>query len=70
MNGDAKVIVATNSMTRGLDVIDLEAVTNFDIPPTVKLYLHRAGRTARAGRAGSVFTILTPEAVLAFDKMI
>ena len=54
MNGDAKVIVATNSMTRGLYVIDLEAVTNFDLPPIVKLYLHRVGRTARAGRAGSV----------------
>ncbi|WP_265106480.1 DEAD/DEAH box helicase [Streptomyces sp. ET3-23] len=57
-NGQITVLVATNVAARGLHVDDLDLVVNVDPPTDPKDYLHRAGRTARAGRAGSVVTLV------------
>jgi ATP-dependent RNA helicase RhlE len=52
-------MVATDIASRGLDIPAIEHIVNFDIPDTVEEYVHRAGRTARAGAVGIVSTIAT-----------
>lgn len=55
-NGEAKLLVASDAMTRGMDLPSVAAVVNYDAPVYPKTYVHRAGRTARAGRAGKQTT--------------
>lgn len=59
--GTAKVLVATDVAARGVHVDDVELVIHVDPPAEHKAYLHRSGRTARAGAEGSVVTIVLPE---------
>ncbi|MFE7776255.1 DEAD/DEAH box helicase [Streptomyces sp. NPDC057445] len=59
-NGDITVLVATNVAARGIHVDALDLVVNVDPPSDPKDYLHRGGRTARAGESGSVVTLVTP----------
>ncbi|MFH8597467.1 DEAD/DEAH box helicase [Streptomyces rimosus] len=58
--GHVSVLVATNVAARGIHVDDLDLVVNVDPPTDHKDYLHRGGRTARAGESGSVVTLVTP----------
>ncbi|MEV8567621.1 DEAD/DEAH box helicase [Streptomyces sp. NPDC051322] len=58
--GDVTVLVATNVAARGIHVDSLDLVVNVDPPSDHKDYLHRGGRTARAGESGSVVTLVTP----------
>ena len=60
-NGDVAFLVASNVAARGLDIDDLPCVINFDVPTNPEDYVHRIGRTARAGRSGRAFTLATPE---------
>ena len=55
---EIEVLVATDVAARGIDVGDLEAVFNYDIPTDDEYYVHRIGRTARAGKAGLAFTFV------------
>ncbi|MCT1446898.1 DEAD/DEAH box helicase [Brevibacterium casei] len=59
--GGVKVLVATDVAARGVHVDAVELVVHVDPPTEHKAYLHRSGRTARAGSAGDVVTIMTPE---------
>ena len=59
--GHVTVLVATNVAARGIHVDNLDLVVNVDPPTDHKDYLHRGGRTARAGESGSVVTLVTPE---------
>ncbi|MEU7721209.1 DEAD/DEAH box helicase [Streptomyces tibetensis] len=59
-NGQVTSLVATNVAARGLHVDDLDLVVNVDPATDPKDYLHRAGRTARAGRCGTVVTLVLP----------
>jgi ATP-dependent RNA helicase DDX51/DBP6 len=56
--GHISVIVATDRASRGLDLQSLTHVINYDIPPSVTTYVHRVGRTARAGREGSAWSLV------------
>ncbi|MGI5372539.1 DEAD/DEAH box helicase [Streptomyces iakyrus] len=58
--GHVTVLVATNVAARGIHVDNLDLVVNVDPPTDHKDYLHRGGRTARAGESGSVVTLITP----------
>ncbi|MEV2200356.1 DEAD/DEAH box helicase [Streptomyces fradiae] len=58
--GHVNVLVATNVVARGIHVDRLDLVVNVDPPTDHKDYLHRGGRTARAGESGSVVTLVTP----------
>lgn len=59
-SGEVKVLVATDVAARGVHVDDVELVVHVDPPTEHKAYLHRSGRTARAGAEGAVVTISTP----------
>ncbi|MFD7977945.1 DEAD/DEAH box helicase [Streptomyces sp. NPDC059071] len=60
-NGQVTALVATNVAARGIHVDDLDLVVNVDPPADHKDYLHRGGRTARAGTSGSVVTLVLPD---------
>ena len=59
--GEARVLVATDIAARGVHVDDVELVVHVDPPVEHKAYLHRSGRTARAGNSGDVVTVVLPE---------
>ena len=61
VSGEAKVLVATDVAARGVHVDGVELVVHIDPPVEHKAYLHRSGRTARAGNEGDVVTIVLPE---------
>jgi superfamily II DNA/RNA helicase len=60
-SGDVKVMVATDIAARGIHVDEVELVVHVDPPAEHKAYLHRSGRTARAGSVGDVVTLMLPE---------
>eukprot|EP01126_Amoeba_proteus_P000006 TRINITY_DN0_c0_g1_i8.p1 TRINITY_DN0_c0_g1~~TRINITY_DN0_c0_g1_i8.p1 ORF type:complete len:479 (+),score=131.16 TRINITY_DN0_c0_g1_i8:1593-3029(+) len=56
-----KIMVATSVAARGLDIPHLRLVVNFDVPNHLEDYVHRVGRTGRAGNKGTAYTFITPE---------
>jgi ATP-dependent RNA helicase DDX51/DBP6 len=56
--GKTSILVATDRASRGLDVPDLEHVISYDVPTSASTYVHRVGRTARAGKTGNAWTLL------------
>ncbi|TCN57024.1 superfamily II DNA/RNA helicase [Rhodococcus sp. SMB37] len=60
-SGEARVLVATDVAARGVHVDDVQLVVHVDPPAEHKAYLHRSGRTARAGSAGDVVTLVLPD---------
>jgi ATP-dependent RNA helicase RhlE len=60
-DGRLKILVATNVAARGIDIDDVSHVVNYNVPSTIEDYLHRVGRTARAGREGSALTLVSPD---------
>ncbi len=58
-NGDINILVATDVAARGVDVENIEAVFNYDIPNDEEYYVHRIGRTGRAGRMGVAYTFVS-----------
>lgn len=60
-NNQIKVLVATDVAARGLDIDDISHVINYDLPDEVELYVHRIGRTGRAGKTGISLTLLSPK---------
>jgi superfamily II DNA/RNA helicase len=60
-NGDTRVLCATDIAARGIHVDDVALVVHVDPPTEHKAYLHRSGRTARAGAGGTVVTVVTPD---------
>ena len=61
--GKVQVLVATDVMSRGIDVSGIDAVVNFDVPMDPEDYVHRIGRTGRAGATGHAYTFVAPDEV-------
>ncbi|MBI2854514.1 MAG: DEAD/DEAH box helicase [Chloroflexi bacterium] len=59
--GSFKILVATDIAARGIDVLDISHIINYDMPDDTDSYIHRIGRTGRIGRAGEAFTFVTNE---------
>ncbi len=60
-NKSCRILVATDLASRGLDVKDVGAVINYDLPSDHELYVHRIGRTGRAGQEGLALSLYTPQ---------
>ena len=60
-NGSTRILVATDVAARGLDIAGIDAVINYELPPAPEVYVHRIGRTGRAGAPGLAISLLTPD---------
>jgi superfamily II DNA/RNA helicase len=67
--GKTNIIVATDILSRGIDIDDIEMVVNFDVPREAEDYVHRIGRTARADRDGRAITFVNPEDMFRLRKI-
>lgn len=65
-SGDIPVLVATDIVSRGIDVEDIDVVINYDVPREGEDYIHRIGRTARASAEGTAITFINQRDQLAF----
>jgi ATP-dependent RNA helicase RhlE len=71
--GKLRVLVATDLASRGIDIVDLPHVINFDVPAQVNDYIHRVGRTARAEATGGALTLASPAdapAIAAIERVV
>jgi superfamily II DNA/RNA helicase len=59
-NHRINILIATDIVSRGIDIDDIQLVINYDVPHDPEDYVHRIGRTARANRQGSAITFVTP----------
>jgi ATP-dependent RNA helicase DDX51/DBP6 len=59
-NGKVSILIASDLVSRGLDLPNLAHVINYDVPVSLSNYIHRVGRTARAGKRGHAWTLFTP----------
>jgi ATP-dependent RNA helicase RhlE len=60
-DGNYKILVATDIAARGIDILRISHVINYDMPDTIDAYTHRVGRTGRAENTGDAFTFVTHE---------
>jgi ATP-dependent RNA helicase DeaD len=67
--GKIEILVATDVAGRGIDVSGIEAVFNFDLPRDDEDYIHRIGRTARAGKSGRAFTFITGREIYSLKRI-
>lgn len=68
--GKIAVLVATDVASRGIDIKDVDYVINFDMPQTLEFFLHRIGRTARAGKEGRAITLISTQDELDMLKIV
>lgn len=64
------ILVATDVASRGLDVKDITIVINYDMPNTVEDYVHRIGRTGRAGKKGMAYSLFTKDNINLTNDLI
>ncbi len=68
-DGTLRILVATNVAARGLDIRDVSHVFNFDMPDNLEEYIHRIGRTGRAGRRGCAVSLVSEWDIYALDEL-
>lgn len=66
---NSAILIATDVASRGLDIPDIDMIINFDIPLDTRTYIHRVGRTARAGKSGETICLVTQYDVENFQKI-
>lgn len=68
-NGNINILVATDVAARGLDIDNVEVIINYDVPQNTNDYIHRIGRTARAGKTGFAFTLVSKDELSRFNNI-
>lgn len=68
-NGKSNVLVATDILSRGIDIEDIDLVINYDVPNDGEDYIHRIGRTARAATDGTAYTFISPKEQGRFSRI-
>lgn len=68
-NTKIRILVATDVVSRGIDIDDIDTVINYDAPMQSEDYVHRVGRTARAGAKGQAITLITPRDMQRLEKI-
>jgi len=68
-NGNINILVATDVASRGLDIDDVGVIINYDVPQNADDYIHRIGRTARAGKKGFAFTLVSKDEIHRFNNI-
>lgn len=63
-------MVSSDALARGLDIPGVNLVVSYDLPKHIKGYIHRAGRTGRAGLPGTAISILTSNQIVLFNRML
>ena len=69
-SGVVKILIASDAASRGLDIPDITHVINYDLPTSITSYVHRVGRTARAGKTGEAWTLFTKNEAAWFLKQV
>ncbi|WP_292845231.1 DEAD/DEAH box helicase [Methanobrevibacter sp.] len=68
-NGNINILVATDVAARGLDIANVDVIINYDVPQNTDDYIHRIGRTARAGNTGFAFTLVSKDEISRFNNI-
>ena len=68
-NGNINILVATDVAARGLDIDNVDFIINYDVPQNIDDYIHRIGRTARAGKKGFAFTLVSKDELSRFNNI-
>ncbi|XP_063982336.1 probable ATP-dependent RNA helicase Dbp73D [Diachasmimorpha longicaudata] len=68
--GKSQILVSSDALARGVDIAGVKLVVSYDLPKHIKGYIHRAGRTGRAGLPGTAISILTSNQVSVFSRML
>lgn len=68
-SGQVNILVATNLLSRGIDIDDVNLIVNFDIPDKAEDYVHRIGRTARAGKLGLAISFISEYKIQSFNRI-
>ncbi|KOC60457.1 putative ATP-dependent RNA helicase Dbp73D, partial [Habropoda laboriosa] len=68
--GEIQILISSDALARGIDILDIQVVISYDLPKYIKAYIHRAGRTGRAGKSGTAISILTSKQVGTFKHML
>ncbi|KAM7539876.1 hypothetical protein Aperf_G00000034819 [Anoplocephala perfoliata] len=69
-NGDYQLLICTDAVSRGIDIKNISCVVSYEAPVSVKTYVHRIGRTARAGKTGQAFTLLLHNQIRHFKSSL
>lgn len=69
-NGSTRFLIATDVAARGLDIADLDLVVNYDLPHSAETFVHRVGRTGRAGRVGVALTLVSDNERLKLTELL
>nr|XP_012216893.1 PREDICTED: probable ATP-dependent RNA helicase Dbp73D [Linepithema humile] len=69
-SGETHVLISSDALARGIDIPDVQLVVSYDVPKHIEGYIHRAGRTGRAGKPGTAVSVLTTNQVGIFKQML
>uniref|UniRef100_A0A5K3EX82 ATP-dependent RNA helicase n=2 Tax=Mesocestoides corti TaxID=53468 RepID=A0A5K3EX82_MESCO len=69
-NGEIQLLICTDAVARGIDIEDVSCVVSYEAPQSTKTYVHRVGRTARAGRPGQAYTLLLHNQIRYFKSSL
>ncbi|OMJ22888.1 ATP-dependent RNA helicase dbp6 [Smittium culicis] len=68
-NGSISVLVCSDMVARGVDIENVDTVINYDVPISINQYIHRVGRTARAGKEGTAYSLISSHEARYFRQM-